>query len=218
MGRGIILPPDGVPLKTTYRCPHCGVVATITPIGWTLDKWIAKCDNPACGRSFFADVSYTGFIAGHPGEPSLLEFTIIDTHPKYVPERHESIPENIWLDYAEAFKCYDADASKATVVMCRRAMQNACLGKGAKKQDANGKWVSLKDQIKSAFPQKDYELLNKMAGEIKYLGDYGAHPQDDQIDDVRIDDAKTVLDFTGQILDIAYVQPWKIKQLYDKRK
>jgi hypothetical protein len=216
--RGISVPPNAEPAKTSYRCPHCGVLTTVTPIKWTLNDWICKCDNDKCGKTFYAQVKYTGAIVGHSGEKSLLSFAIVETYPKYVPERHESIPDNIWQDYLEACKCNDADAFKATVVMCRRMMQNVCLYQGAKNKDSNGKWISLKNQIKEAFPDKDYSLIHTLADEIKYLGDYGAHPQDDGIDVVKKEDSKEMLDLAYSILEIAYINPWKIKRLLEKRK
>jgi len=212
------IPPNWEPSKTSYRCPYCGVLATITPIKWTFEDWICKCDNNKCGKTFYAKVKQTGEMSIALGGKTLLNFDIVDTYPKYVPERHESIPENIWSNYLEACKCNYADAFKATVVMCRRTMQNVCLNKGAKNRDSNGKWISLKNQMKEAFPEKDYSLIHKLADGIKYLGDYGAHPQDDGIDDVPKGDAKEMLEFAYSILEIAYINPWKITRQLEKRK
>ena len=218
MSRSIYLPPNPEPNKTTYRCPHCGVLATITPIKWTLTDWICQCDNPKCEKTFYAKVNYTGGIVGHSGEKSLLSFDIIDTYPKYIPEKHVSIHENNWNDYVDACKCFDAGAFKATVVMCRRMMQNVCLERGAKKKDSDGKWVSLRNQIKESFPEKDYSLIRSIADEIKYFGDYGAHPQDDGIDKVNEKDSRDLLDFAYSLLEIAYIIPWNIKKLQEQRK
>jgi hypothetical protein len=212
------LPENGIPAKTTCQCPYCGMNTTVTPIRWTLDKWICLCDNSSCNRTFFADVKYKWTMAGTSGEQSILHFDIIETYPKFVAERHESIPENTWIDYVEASRCFNADSYKATVVMCRRALQNVCLGKGAIKQDANGKWISLRTQLKTVFPQKDYSLIHELSDAIKFLGDYGAHPQDGAIDKVSKEDARTVLNFTMQIFEIAYIQQWKIKKLLDGNK
>jgi hypothetical protein len=209
---------NGIPAKITCQCPYCGMNTTVTPTRWTLDKWICLCDNSKCNKTFFADVKYESSIVGHPGEQSILYFDIIETYPKFVAERHESIPENRWVDYAEASRCFNADSYKATVVMCRRALQNVCLDKGAIKKDANGNWISLRTQLKTAFPQKDYSLIHELSSAIKFLGDYGAHPQDDAIDNVSKEDARTILNFTMQIFEIAYIQQWKIKKLLDSNK
>lgn len=202
--------------KLTYHCPYCGVLATLTPLLWTQGHCICQCDNANCGKTFYAKVSHSGTIVGHSGVPDIVTLDIIETYPKYVPKKHESIPKNIWSDYLEACKCFDVEAYKATVVMCRRMLQNVCLNRGAKKKDNNGNWISIKNQIKNAFPEKDYELIHKIADGIKYFGDYGAHPQDDGIDSVRREDAKELLDFAISILDVAYVNIWRIKQLSQK--
>jgi len=205
--RSIYIPSNATPMKPSCRCPYCGITTTVTPIRWTLDDWIGKCDNSECGRTFYVKVNYKGFAG------NMLKFDVIETYPKYVPKKHESIPEHIWSDYLEGCKCFDVRAFKATVVMCRRMMQNVCQERGAKKKDAKDRWISLRNQIKKAFPERDYSLIHSIADKIKYFGDYGAHPQDDGIDKVNEDDAKTILDFANTILDIAYINPWKLKKL-----
>lgn len=206
----IYVPTDGKPSKPSCRCPFCGVVTTITPIRWTLRDWIAQCDNSKCGQTFYAKVKYTGQAVG--AEVKLF-FDVIETYPKYVPQKHESIPENVWSDYLEACKSFDTKAFKATVIMCRRMLQNVCQDRGAKSKNAKGEWISLRNQIKEAFPEKEYSLIHSIADKIKYFGDYGAHPQDDNIDDVSEDISKRILDFSYRILETVYVGPWELKKL-----
>jgi len=206
-GRGLVIPPNPVPTKPSCRCPYCGIMTTVSPIRWTLSHWIGKCDNSKCGKTFYARVKYTGSVDNE------VMFDVIETYPKYVPKKHESIPEHIWSDYLEGCRCFDVGGFKATVVMCRRMMQNVCLERGAKKKDAKGNWMTLRNQIKEAFPAKEYSLIHSIADKVKYFGDYGAHPQDDGIDKVNEDDSKAILDFTSNILEIAYITPWKLKKL-----
>lgn len=205
--RTIFIPPNPEPQKPSYRCPYCGVTTTVSPIKWTFSHWIGKCDNSKCGKIFYARVNYTGSVGNE------VKFDVIETYPKYVPEKHASIPKHIWSDYLEACKCFDIGAFKATVAMCRRMMQNVCLERGAKKKDAKDRWITLKNQIKEAFPEKEYSLIHSITDKIKFFGDYGAHPQDDGIDNVNEDDSKAILDFTNTILDVAYIVPWKLKKL-----
>lgn len=204
--------PEIIDRKTTYRCPYCGVQATLTILRRADEHCICQCDNPECDKIFYSKVKTTSEFIRHDGTPE-LSFKVLETYPKYVPQKHESIPPNIWSDYLEACRCFDAEAYKATVVMCRRMLQNVCLDRGAKKKKADGKWISLREQIKDAFPQKDYSLIHSIADGIKYFGDYGAHPQDDEIDKVKKDDSKELLDFTYTILQISYIDLWRIKQL-----
>ena len=205
------MPEGGVPSKPYCRCPFCGIMTTISPIKWTLSDWIAQCDNSKCGRTFYAKVEYTG-SEGSLGETK-LHFDVVETYPKYVPTKHESIPENVWSDYLESCKSFDVKAFKATVIMCRRMLQNVCHDRGAKNKNAKGEWISLRNQIKEAFPEKEYPLIHSIAEKVKYFGDYGAHPQDDNIDDVSEDVSKKIVDFSYRILEIVYVNPWELKNL-----
>jgi hypothetical protein len=182
-------------------------MTTITPIRWTINDWIGQCDNSKCKKIFYAKVDYTG------SEGDQLLFDVIETYPKYVPTKHESIPECVWSDYLEGCNSFDVKAFKATVIMCRRMLQNVCHDRGAKSKNAKGEWISLRNQIKEAFPEKEYPFIHSIAEKIKYFGDYGAHPQDDNIDDVSEDVSKKILDFSYRVLGITYVDPWELKKL-----
>lgn len=97
-------------------------------------------------------------------------------------------------------------------------MQNICLDKGATKKDASGTWISLRGQIRQAFPGAHYEYLRALSEEIKYFGDYGAHPQeDDELDEVSEEDAKAMIDFTQSFLEIAYIQPYEVTKRFTER-
>ena len=73
------------------------------------------------------------------------------------------------------------------------------------------------NQLKVAFPTKDYDNIHLIADSIKYFGDYGAHPQNDGIDEVSKEDSKQILDFVTPILDISYIVPWKLNKLKNKK-
>lgn len=205
--------PDGIPEKGSYQCPYCGRLVTLTPLAWTMEHCIYECDNKDCKKTFYAKVTHTGSILSTGGEPTLYQFDIIETYPKYVPEKHKSIPQNVWNDYLEACKAFDVGSYKASVVMCRRMLQNVCLERGATNKDINGRWIKLRDQIKQTFPQKDYSLIHAIADKVKYFGDYGAHPQDDNIDDVTEESSRAILEFSYKILEIGYIIPWELKKL-----
>jgi hypothetical protein len=213
---GIPTVPEVKANKSPCCCPYCGRLTTATPLLWTEEHCICQCDNSKCGKIFYAKVKITGEAVDLSGK-STYDLEILETYPKYVPEKHESIPQNIWSDYLEACECFDIEAFKATVVMCRRMLQNVCLDRGAKTKNAEGKCISLRNQIKEAFPAKDYELIHSIADGIKYFGDYGAHPQDDGIDNVNKEESKELLDFAYSILEIAYINLWRIKQLSGKK-
>lgn len=208
--KSIIIPDEGEPAKPSIVCPYCGAKTTLTPIRWTLDKWIGRCDG--CNKELYADVKYRSAIR------STMYFDVLETYPKYSPPMEESIPKDVWEDYSEAYQCFNVEAYKATVVMCRRVVQNAAMEKGATKKDTHGKWIPLTKQIETAFPGAEFQLLREIAGDIKFFGDYGAHPSDDGIDQVSDEEAKEILDFTESILDYVYVQPDKIKKIRERKK
>jgi len=59
--------------------------------------------------------------------------------------------------------------------------------------------------------------LADMATEIRFLGNEGAHPENDGIDEISEEDAKEILDFTVELLDDLYVRPQKVLAMKKKR-
>ena len=133
---------------------------------------------------------------------------------------HESIPDNIRQDYAESMKCLGATAYKATVALCRRTIEAVC-------------WNKIGDDIKKEFKEKDIKLwmlidklkekglitedLRQTAHEIRHLGNYGAHFQDDELDTVKIDEAREIQEFVGHLLSNLYITPYKTTKRREQR-
>jgi hypothetical protein len=96
-----------------------------------------------------------------------------------------SLPEKVLLDMLEASKCIDIEVSKAAVVMTRRALQNALLLKGVDKT------LSLYKQIDML---KDMGIISSdvssLAHGVRYLGNFGAHPDEDLLNEISFEDAK----------------------------
>ncbi|MEM4056651.1 MAG: DUF4145 domain-containing protein [Thermoplasmatales archaeon] len=107
----------------------------------------------------------------------------------------KNLPPEVFSDIVEASKCLNIGASKAAIVMARRALEQALIIKGAKKND------NLLDQIDDI---KQKKLLSDsdahLAHGIRYLGNYGAHPEDDLLKDVNLDDAKLAFQVVSKIL------------------
>ena len=55
------------------------------------------------------------------------------------------------------------------------------------------------------------------AHEIRHYGGYGAHPQDDNLDDITPEIAENISVLTYQFLDHIYVMPAKTKELAARR-
>lgn len=125
---------------------------------------------------------------------------------------HKSIPENIRKDFAEARKCWFADSNKGVVVLCRRVMQLIAIDKGAKGD-------KLVAQIDSLFSKGLItKNLRDAAHEIRYFGNFGAHPRDDGLDNISNKDAKAVIRLTNEFLTDLYIRPFETDELTKKRK
>lgn len=126
------------------------------------------------------------------------------------------IPESIGRDYSEALRCRTVRAFNATVEMCRRAVQGACIDLKAPSADR------LVEQI-------DYLArggiitapLTAMAHRIRLGGNLGAHPPEDpnDPDEIVIDEeyANAVLAFTRDFFQHVYVMPKKLEKYTFKK-
>ncbi len=124
---------------------------------------------------------------------------------------HAAIPESIREDMAEAKGCLAADAYRGVVVMCRRAMQQMALDKGASGSN-------LQEQIDDLFTKGIItKSLRDAAHEIRFFGNYGAHPRDDGLDQITGQDARSVHGLTGDFAVDLYVRPHETAELTKKR-
>lgn len=122
-----------------------------------------------------------------------------------------SIPEKIREDLSEAGRCYSAEAYKGVVVMCRRIMQQIALLNNIKGKD-------LKSQIDKMLKKGIItKSLHDAAHEIRFFGNFGAHPQKDNLDNVTYDDAKSVYSLINSFLIDLYIRPSEVTKLSIKR-
>jgi len=125
---------------------------------------------------------------------------------------HSAIPQKIRKDFAEARRCWFTDANRGVVVMCRRAMQQIAIDKGA---SGNRLIDQIDDLHRSGLITKS---LHDAAHEIRHFGNFGAHPRDDGLDAISSEDANVILKLTNQFLMDLYVRPFETAQLTSKRK
>ena len=116
----------------------------------------------------------------------------------------DEIPPHIAADFREALRCRFVDAHNATVEMCRRAVQAACLEKKAPSDlKLTGQINWLADQNIITTP------LKEMAHRIRLGGNLGAHPPDDPEDEdviiIDADYADAVIGFTTDFFQHVYV-------------
>jgi len=113
-----------------------------------------------------------------------------------------AVPTKIAEDFREALRCRWINAHKATVTMCRRAIQASCL---EKKANPKKKLTEQIDEIaKNGFVT---EPLRLFAHEVRLEGNEGAHPDADGLNDVTDRDADDIISFTREYLHHVYVMP-----------
>lgn len=113
----------------------------------------------------------------------------------------KTIPSGVRDDFVEALKCKSVVSYKATVVMCRRALQASCRQQGAE----GDKLINQIDDL--ASKGKITNALKEMAHDIRKLGNDGAHPDEDGLGDVQKEDAEDIVEFTRQYFEHVYVMP-----------
>jgi transcription elongation factor Elf1 len=196
-----------------FTCPYCGAVSAFDCIfsvkgnfnGILYPVSVWSCHN--CDRSIFIRNRQTEYE--HEATNSMVIDSIYPTQEKFV-DSH--VPIGIANDFIEASKDYNIAAYKSSVVMARRTIQKTCLNLGATKTK------KLYEQIEELkLSGKLHTDLADLATEIRFLGNDGAHPEDDGLDEISVEDAKEVLDFTAELLDDLYVRPEKVAAMKKKR-
>lgn len=111
------------------------------------------------------------------------------------------MPAEVYEDYLEAVKAVNIGAPKASLSMSRRALQAALKHKGATAEN-------LYDQIEEL---KVSHLLtdatSNLAHGIRQFGNFGAHPSDDMLERVDLEDAKLALNVLRKVLRELYNRP-----------
>lgn len=113
-----------------------------------------------------------------------------------------SVPPDALNDFKEGMISLYHKCPKAAVSMFRRALQSALLDRGA---DAK---KDLIDQIKTAtFLTQD---IKDWAHNIRIFGNWGAHPQDDNLKEVDEKVAKETQSFLEEFFNYVYVMPSRV--------
>jgi hypothetical protein len=115
------------------------------------------------------------------------------------------VPPLIADDFKEALRCEWVKAYKATVTMCRRALQASCV-------ELKASHASLRDQIDELANKRVItDSLKEMAHEVRLTGNDGAHPGKDGLNDVTDKDARDIIEFTREFFHHVFVVPAKLK-------
>lgn len=124
-------------------------------------------------------------------------------------EEKEFLPVEILKDYEEALKCQSISAHRASCAMFRRALQGALLQIGADPK------LDLIKQIEalSVLPSD----VKDWAHQIRIFGNWGAHPDKDNLKDVGGDDVSEAHDFMSKFLLYMFIMPEKVKLSRQRR-
>lgn len=167
---------------------------------------VCKCSDGKCSELTFV-------IYNRLNDKIYQTFPMFGYEPN---DYHQAIPEKVREDMSEADKSYYAGAYRAAVVMHRRVLQNLIIDKIPNKEIRK---LRLVDQINELFKQGFItKYLKETADEIRYLGNYGAHPQDDGLDDVTREDAEVIDRLTSEIISTIYITPHQTEQMKIKRR
>jgi hypothetical protein len=186
-------------------CPHCGAKSYFKPTGAAYvedrpnENLQLICNSTQC-ESCKEFVLIVGFRQRGLGSSYNLRFVYPAGKPNETVE--DGIPGNITADFKEALRCRWVNAFKATVTMCRRAIQSSCL---EKKADPKKKLTLQIDEL--ATKDLITEPLRLFAHEVRLEGNDGAHPDADGLNDVTEKDADDIIEFTREYLHHVYVMP-----------
>jgi hypothetical protein len=192
-----------------WTCPHCGVMVDLKPQKDLASPHsirhesflICQCPRKPCREIVFVvfDTLNNHIQAAYP-----YSSTSAEQYPK-------SIPPKIREDMAEAVRCFSVNAYRSVVVMCRRVLQRIA----SDHQITGG---DIKSQTNRMF---EAGLITKnlkdAAHEIRHFGGFGAHPQDDDLDNVTRDDALGIWRQVNQFVNNLYVMPAENAELQKRR-
>lgn len=124
-------------------------------------------------------------------------------------EEKEFVPNDILDDYSEALKCRSIAAHRAGCAMFRRALQSSLVSVGANPK------LDLVKQIES-LPSLPSDIKD-WAHQIRILGNWGAHPDADNLKNVDSDDVIETHDFMSKFILYMFIMPAKVKLSREKR-
>jgi len=132
---------------------------------------------------------------------------LVTTFPKFSESNVNEVPEKIANSYSEGLRCMDNDAPNGATGMFRRALQQVCVERGAKKG------VRLEDQVK-VLPID----IRPSATELRKWGNLAAHEDSKGIiESVKMLDAELAKEFIEKVFYSVYEYPSKIKKSQKKR-
>jgi hypothetical protein len=197
------------------ECPHCKATSYFRPLATCFEtpklahtghgqvhrqRAASACQCESC-KEFV-------LVVGTRDSSNNAPFSLIAVYPLGKPNdtiAPEVTNKDVAEDFKEALRCHWIRSYRASVVMCRRAIQSSAI-------DLKAKGGRLIDQIDDLFASgKITEALKEFAHEVRLTGNDGAHPDKDGLADVVEQDSFAIIEFTREYLHHVYVMPAKLR-------
>jgi hypothetical protein len=202
---------QGNQVGASGECPHCSPVQSyFHPIATYMEQpvpgqWIHIVSAAQCQscKEFV-------LVIGRRQQHQSPSYQLVNVFPLGKPNdavasEVEQAAIEVAADFREALRCHWIKSYRASVVMCRRAIQSSAIAFKA----SGGRLI---DQIDDLFKSgKITEALKDFAHEVRLTGNDGAHPDKDGLAEVKEDDSTAILEFTREYLHHVYVMPAKLK-------
>jgi hypothetical protein len=121
----------------------------------------------------------------------------------------ERIPDPMRGDLAEAKTCYSVHAFRGCAVIARRAIQSACIDRGANR--SNRLETQLDELSSKGVITKE---LASWGHSVRWIANDAAHPDSLKVEEKDADD---ILKLAEEFLRVIYVTPMIAKEQADKR-
>ena len=209
MRKAVSFPASYRDYRVSIYCPHC---KQRTALDLARAPWKGSLEEgytPALWIKNNDEIWWIG-ICGYCDNPVLVLNEGDKVYPTPLPSlSDERIPETIRALLDEAKLCFSVRAYNACAVMARKALQQACIDKGATQ---NKRLVNQIDELASQGAIT--EDLKEWAHTVRWVGNDAAHPSSSQ---VNKEDAQDVLYLAEQFLHILYVTPQIAAEQAQKR-
>lgn len=184
-------------MSISIYCPHCHKHTALS-VAQAVKRFVNSSEADAIWASHDGTKWWIG-ICNSCLQPVLVQNSGMSIFPTPLPSPVDNrIPVPMHQDLVEAKQCFSVGAFRGTAVMARRAIQNACLNKGAKKGDLVNQINELQQQ---GIITND---IKEWATAVRWIGNDAAHPNKDE---VTKEDAEDVLHLAEQFLHVLYVTP-----------
>jgi hypothetical protein len=197
-------PPKYESVGARGECPHCKSSSLFYPMCSSIDDDHHGDRIMVSATKCMGCKQYLLVVGVRLGG---LDYKLVEVYPLGTPNDKVAaeVPTEIREDLSEAKRCEWIKAYKGCVVLCRRAIQSSVIALGAK----GGRLVDQIDNLGSTG--KITEALKEFAHEVRLIGNDGAHPDKDGLNDVTPEDAADMLEFARQYMDHVYVMPAMLK-------